>query len=89
MQNSKSLSISVTLMALIRRPDDLQRTFSVTVAENTTIYLFLSDMGYSRDEIRMFQIFITGRDGETKKVARKYQFHDKDELFVTIPIGGG
>ncbi len=89
LSNSETLAIKVTLMALIRRPDDFERTSTVTVHKGTSAYLLLSDMGYSKEEIMLFQLFITNTGSETVKIQRKYELRHKDELFVTIPVGGG
>ncbi|MHA2100259.1 MAG: hypothetical protein ACW99A_16410 [Candidatus Kariarchaeaceae archaeon] len=83
------MNVNVTLMALIRRPKDLARTFSWEVEENTKIKTLLTDLGYNLQEIRMFQLFATKTGEETERVTRNYILQENDEIFVTIPVGGG
>ena len=61
------MKVNITLMALIRRSDDLPRVFSWDVEENTKIKTLLSDLGYNLQEIRMFQLYVTDSSGEAEK----------------------
>ncbi|MCE7736832.1 MAG: hypothetical protein GPJ54_18255 [Candidatus Heimdallarchaeota archaeon] len=76
-------------MALIRRPADLARVFSWDLEENTKIKTLLADLGYNSQEIRMFQLYATNPGGETERITRNYVLQEYDEIFVTIPVGGG
>ena len=75
-------------MALIRRPQDLPRVFSWDVEENTKMKTLLSDLGYSVQDTRFFQLFVTRPDGE-ERISKNYILQENDEIFVTIPVGGG
>ncbi|MFV2014665.1 MAG: hypothetical protein ACC656_04515 [Candidatus Heimdallarchaeota archaeon] len=83
------MKVNITLMALIRRPQDLPRIFSWDVEENTKIKILLTDLGYNFDEIRMFQLFVTKPGEETERITKNYILQENDEIFVTIPVGGG
>ena len=76
-------------MALIRRPSDLTRVFSWDVEEDTKIKTLLTDLGYNTQEIRMFQLYATNPDGETERITKNYVLQEYDEIFVSIPVGGG
>ena len=76
-------------MALIKRPEDLPRIFSWDVEDNTKIKTVLTDLGYNSQEIRMFQLYVTNSNGEAEKITRNYILQEGDEIFVTIPVGGG
>ena len=83
------MKVKVTLMALIRRPKDLARIFSWDVEENTKIKTLLTDLGYNNQEIRLFQLFITNPDEKTERITKNYILNENDNIFVTIPVGGG
>lgn len=83
------MKVNITLMALIRRPEDLSRIFSWDVENDTKIKTLLTDLGYNSDEIRMFQLYVTNSDGEAEKITRNYILQEDDQIFVTIPVGGG
>lgn len=82
------MKVNITMMALIRRPDDLPRIFSWEVEENTKIKTLLTDLGYNFQEIRMFQLYVTNI-GEETKISRNYILKENDKIFITIPVGGG
>ncbi len=83
------MKVKVTLMALIRRPKDLSRIFSWEVENDTKIKTLLTDLGYESQEIRMFQLYMTKTGEETERVTKNYILQENDEIFVTIPVGGG
>lgn len=83
------MKVNVTLMALIRRPEDLSRIFSWNVEEDTEIKILLTDLGYNFQEIRMFQLYVTKNGEETERITKNYILQENDEIFVTIPVGGG
>lgn len=89
LSDNEKLIILVTLMALIRRPEDLDRSFSLNVIHGSTVNNVLSELGYTKDEIRFFLLYITDDQGETEKISKKYILQQNDELFVSIPVGGG
>ncbi|MFX0092877.1 MAG: hypothetical protein ACFFBD_14055 [Candidatus Hodarchaeota archaeon] len=82
--------VKTTLMALVRRPDKLPREFEKEIKENTTVNSFLSDLGYSSQEIRVLQVFVSSNnDTGSIRVPPDYILKNNDELFITIPVGGG
>ncbi|OLS25275.1 MAG: hypothetical protein HeimC2_19510 [Candidatus Heimdallarchaeota archaeon LC_2] len=83
------MKVNVTLMALIKRPADLSRIFSWDVEENTKIKIVLADLGYNSQEIRLFQLYVTNSNGEAERITKNYILQENDEIFVTIPVGGG
>ena len=83
------MKVNVTLMALIRRPEDLPRVFSWDVEENTKIKTLLADLGYNSQEIRMFMLYITKNGDENERITKNYILQGNDEIFVTIPVCGG
>jgi sulfur carrier protein ThiS len=82
--------VKVTLMALLRRPNDLPRKFERDIDEGTTVKEFLKQLGYTIQEIRLLQIFLSeNNDTENQRVSLNYVLQENDELFLTIPVGGG
>ena len=76
------------MMALIRRPADLARIFTWDVEKDTKLKTLLSDIGYNSEEIRWFQLYVT-INGEAERITKNYILQESDEIFVTIPVGGG
>lgn len=77
-------------MAIIRRPDDVPRTFEREINETMTIKQLLTNLEFTSDEIRMLQCFVSSStDKNNVRVQRSYALKDGDNLFFTLPIGGG
>lgn len=84
------MKIHVELMAFIRRPDGIERIFEKEINSSTTIKLFLRELGFEPNEIRMMQFFITRTSKEeSERVRQGYLLKEGDMLFITLPIGGG
>ena len=84
------MKIEFLLMALLKRPKDLSRNFTLNIEEGTKLKTILSDLGYSNQEIRMFQLFVAKRGNEdSERISRSYELIDGDKIMVTIPVGGG
>ena len=75
-------------MAFIRRPADLARIFTWDVEKDTKLKTLLFDIGYNSEEIRWFQLYVT-INGEAERITKNYILQESDEIFVTIPVGGG
>ncbi len=84
------MKIYVELMSFIRRPDNVPRTFEHELDESTTISQLLKNLGYTSDEIRMMQTFVsTVTEKDNVRAQRSYVLKDGDHLFITLPVGGG
>ena len=77
-------------MSFIKRPNNVPRTFERELDESMTVEIFLKHLGFTSDEIRMMQCFVsTSPDNNNVRVQRSYALKDGDNLFITIPVGGG
>ena len=84
------MKIFVELMSFVKRPNNVPRTFERELDESMTIEQFLKHLGFTTDEIRMMQCYIsTASDKENVRAQRRYELKDGDNLFITIPVGGG
>ena len=84
------MKIYVELMSFIKRPNNVLRTFEREMDESMTIEQLLKHLGFTSDEIRMMQTFVsTDTDSENIRVQRRYDLKDGDHLFITLPVGGG
>lgn len=84
------MKIEFLLMALLKRPKGLSRNFTLDIKEGTKLKTILLDLGYTNQEIRMFQLFVA-KDGneDSERISRSYEPTDGDKIMVTIPVGGG
>lgn len=85
------MEIKIELMAFIDRPENVNRIFSKRIDPNTTIQSLLLDLGFSQQSIRQMQFFVSNLEDNVKtdRVRRQYILQDEDQLFITLPIGGG
>ena len=84
------MKIFVELMSFVKRPNNVPRTFERELDESMTIEQFLKHLGFTTDEIRMMQCYIsTASDKENVRAQSRYELKDGDNLFITIPVGGG
>ena len=83
------MKINVEFMAFVRRPENVPRTFERDINEPTTIKQLLINLHFTSDEIMMMQCFISSADTDNVRAQRSYYLKDGDNLFVTLPIGGG
>ncbi len=84
------MKIFVELMAIIKRPNNVPRTFEREMDKPLTIKELLMNLDFTLDEIRMMQCFITtSTKSKSVRVERNYTLRNGDNLFVTLPIGGG
>lgn len=76
-------------MALLRRPNGLPRVFEKEIDFGININNFLVDLGFTHEEIRFMQVFVSNTKEKNQKISLNYEIKDDDEIFITIPIGGG
>ena len=83
--------VYIELMAIIRRPNNLPRVFSKEYNENTQVNTLLKDLGFSSQESKFLQVFVTGKDPDTGAIRapRNYVLQNNDRVFITMPVGGG
>ena len=84
------MKINVEFMSFIKRPNNVPRTFERDIEKSMTIEQFLIHLGFTLDEIRMMQNYIsTSSNKKNVRAQRSYALKDGDSLFITIPVGGG
>lgn len=79
------MKIKVEFMGILRRPEALDRIEIIDIPDNSSLRALLKVLEYSDIEIRRLQAF--HKDGT--KIGLKDVLKDGDDLFLTIPIGGG
>ncbi|MCG3218546.1 MAG: hypothetical protein KAR35_06055 [Candidatus Heimdallarchaeota archaeon] len=77
------ITINVELSGVVRNPFST-RKFSKKVELETSLHKFLSNNGFNRTELRYLFVSVN-----RKKVDLTYQLIDGDNLFITVPAGGG
>ena len=84
------MKIFVELMSFVKRPNNVPRTFEQELEKSMTIEQFLKYLGFTSDEIRMMQHYVsTSSDPKNVRAQRSYELKDGDNLFITLPVGGG
>ncbi|MFX0117364.1 MAG: hypothetical protein ACFFB3_22645 [Candidatus Hodarchaeota archaeon] len=83
--------VHIELMAIIRRPNNLPRVFSWEFTENTQVKTLLEDLGFSSQESRFLQVFVTRGDLDSRAIRapRNFALQNNDRVFITMPVGGG
>ena len=77
------ITITVELSGVVRNPFDT-RKFSIEVTPQTSLNNFLLANGFNRTELRYLFVSVNHT-----KVDLTYQLTDGDNLFITVPAGGG
>ncbi|MHA2252217.1 MAG: hypothetical protein ACXAD7_17765 [Candidatus Kariarchaeaceae archaeon] len=82
--------VKITLMALLKRPNDLPRIFDKEISGEVKLRSLLRDLGYTTQEIGMMQVFVSNNsEVNNQRVSLDYILQNDDEIFVTVPVGGG
>ncbi|MHA1912514.1 MAG: hypothetical protein ACTSYA_12570 [Candidatus Kariarchaeaceae archaeon] len=77
------ITIHVELSGVVRNPFST-RKFSKEVDPNTSLNKFLLDNGFNRTELRYLFVSVNHL-----KVDLAYLLLDEDNIFITVPAGGG
>lgn len=62
----------------------MDRTFDLTFQEPITVGDLLLQLGFDQSEARTIQVFSNGN-----RVGARSKLHNRDKIFITIPVGGG
>ena len=79
------MKILIEFMGSLRRPKDLDRTATIELPNDCTLKQLLNFLEYTENEIRVLMAFRI--DGT--KIKQKEVLKDNENIFLTIPIGGG
>jgi hypothetical protein len=77
------ITINVELSGVVRNPFST-RQFSMEVESSTSLNKFLLENGFNRTELKYLFVSVNH-----KKIDLTYQLADGDNLFITVPAGGG
>ena len=77
------ITVNVELSGVVRNPFST-RKFSIEIASETSLNKFLLDNGFNRTELRYLFVSVNHI-----KVDLTYQLANDDNLFITVPAGGG
>ena len=77
------ITINVELSGVVRNPFST-RKFTMEVESAISLRKFLLDNGFNRTELKY--LFVSANQ---KRIDLNYQFSNDDNIFITVPAGGG